>query len=150
MPIEADPRAQKIPASCARMCRIRFGRQIEHLVVSSEEPRTPNNRLFAINLTEAMMRETMGGCVGTHGWSARPASGCCCRRSCSRPTETGTGAGTTTMTQAIRRELRSTCANDDSNRRSWSRGVRTGGCGRSTPHRRMGAGPWQSRRPDRE
>lgn len=44
----------------ARMCKARFGEQVEHTRVSSKLPRTVKNPLFAINLTDAMMRDNNG------------------------------------------------------------------------------------------
>ena len=47
-------------ATYARMCQARFGDTVTHTVVSSKLPRTVSNPLFAINLTEAMMRDNNG------------------------------------------------------------------------------------------
>jgi transposase-like protein len=42
------------------MCRRRFGEQVEHHTVPSRLPRTTYNPLFAINLTDAMLRDNNG------------------------------------------------------------------------------------------
>ena len=47
-------------SSYARQCRHRFGQQVEHRTVPSTLPRTVFNPLFAINLTDAMMRDNNG------------------------------------------------------------------------------------------
>lgn len=47
-------------ASYARQCRRRFGAQVLHLTVSSKRPRNVYNPLFAINLTEAILRDNNG------------------------------------------------------------------------------------------
>ena len=44
----------------ARLCRQRFGDQIGHHTVPSTLPRTAYNPLFAINLTDAMLRDNNG------------------------------------------------------------------------------------------
>jgi transposase-like protein len=44
----------------ARLCDRRFGRQVHHSTVSSKLPRTAYNPLFAINLTDAMLRDNNG------------------------------------------------------------------------------------------
>lgn len=44
----------------ARLCRRRFGEQVRHHTVSSKLPRTCYNPLFAINLTDAMLRDNLG------------------------------------------------------------------------------------------
>lgn len=47
-------------ATYARQCRHRFGVQVEHRTVPSTLPRNVFNPLFAINLTDAMMRDNNG------------------------------------------------------------------------------------------
>ncbi|MBX3464310.1 MAG: hypothetical protein KF830_14155 [Planctomycetes bacterium] len=47
-------------ASYARQCRRRFGEQVVHRTVPSTLPRTVYNPLFAINLTDAMLRDNNG------------------------------------------------------------------------------------------
>ena len=43
-----------------RFCRQRFGAQVAHQTVSSKLPRTVYNPLFAVNLTDAMLRDNNG------------------------------------------------------------------------------------------
>ena len=47
-------------AAYARQCRRRFRAQVEHRTVPSTLPRTVYNPLFAINLTDAMLRDNNG------------------------------------------------------------------------------------------
>lgn len=44
----------------ARLCQRRFGEQVRHYTVSSKRPRATYNPLFAINLTDAMLRDNLG------------------------------------------------------------------------------------------
>src|SRR4029077_2794314 len=44
----------------ASLCRSLLRRQVEHVTVSSELPRTTYNPLFKINLTDAMLRDNNG------------------------------------------------------------------------------------------